>query len=100
MDKQLQAFTHTGILVSDLDVEFGASGRMVHKVTVPKGTACIKLDGGHDNWVVNDLSFIEDKKGFLFSDADLYGIRVPEGSIGDVAETNECSVRSMDAPRG
>ena len=80
--------THTGVLVKDLSVEFGASGRMVHTVTVPKGTACAKLDGVSTRWVVDDLDFIQDKKGFLYSDADIYGIEVPSAHIVYITESD------------
>jgi hypothetical protein len=69
----------------ELEVKFGASGsRFQYDVTVPAGTACRKLDGGSDPWVVSDLSFIEDKKGIMYSDAGIYGIRVPEEHLVEI----------------
>lgn len=72
----------TGVTQEELQLTFGASGsRLKHDVTVPAGTRCKKLDGGSDPWVVDDLGFIEDKRSILYSDADNYGIRVPEDKI-------------------
>ncbi|GBG14532.1 DNA-directed RNA polymerase subunit omega [Novimethylophilus kurashikiensis] len=73
----------TGVTKEELQLTFGA-GRMRYDVTVPAGTRCRKLDGGADPWVVCDLGFIEDKRSILYSDADIYGIRVPEDKITDI----------------
>jgi hypothetical protein len=70
-----------GITIEVLTLTFGPTGYTPHTVTVPAGTRCAKLDGGSNPWVVDDLSFIEDKKGFLYYDADVYGIRVPEDKV-------------------
>lgn len=76
-------WTHIGVTAEEITTEFGPSGRMIlHEVTVPQGTACRKLVGGStDTWVVADLRFIEDKRSFMYSDADIYGIRIPEEKI-------------------
>ncbi len=87
--------THTAVTKSDLTITFSASGCMQHTVNIPKGTMCRKLDGGSDPWVVADLSFIENKRGFLYSDADIYGIRVPESDLEDIQEV----ARSYERPR-
>ncbi len=87
--------THTGITSRELTIQFGSGGQLQYTVTVPAGTKCKKLDGGSDPWVVQDLSFIDDKKGLLYSDADIYGIRVPEAEIVDVVEVS----RSLPRPR-
>lgn len=58
---------------------------MKHTVTVPAGTRCCKLGDGSDPWVVQDLGFIENKRGILYSDADIYGIRIPESEISEIA---------------
>lgn len=34
--------------------------------------------------MVDDLSFIENKRGIMYSDADIYGIRVPEDKIANI----------------
>ncbi len=88
--------THTGITAKELIITFGATGCMKHTVTVPAGTSCHKLDGGSDPWVVSDLRFIEDKRGIMYSDADIYGIRVPEAEITNIAE----AARAYARPRG
>jgi hypothetical protein len=77
----------TGVTVQDLDVKFGAGGSsFTYDVTVPAGTRCRKLDGGSDPWVVADLSFIEDKRSIMYSDADIYGIRIPESEITNIQQ--------------
>ena len=53
-------------------------------VTVPKGTACRKLDGSSDPWIVFDLSFIQDKRTILYSHAKIYGIRIPEEKLENI----------------
>ena len=78
----------TGITVEALSISFGATGSFQYNVTVPAGTRCKKLDGGSDPWVVDDLSFIEDKRSFMYSDADIYGIRVPEEKITNIQLVN------------
>ena len=55
---------HTGVTTKELTVEFGPSGGTKYTVTVPAGTACIKLDGGSSPWVVQDLRFIAEKKDY------------------------------------
>jgi hypothetical protein len=75
----------TGVTTRVMNVTFGAGGsHFKHEVQVPAGTRCRKLDGGSDPWVVSDLSFIEDKRGLMYSDADIYGIRIPEDAISDI----------------
>lgn len=74
----------------ELSVQFSSAGsRMSHDVTVPAGTQCRKLDGGDNPWVVADLSFIEDKQGLLYWDADHYGIRIPEEELVDITPVSE-----------
>ncbi|KWT95546.1 hypothetical protein APY03_2423 [Variovorax sp. WDL1] len=34
--------------------------------------------------MVDDLSFIENKQGILYSDADIYGIRIEEANLADI----------------
>lgn len=75
----------TGVTIEELTVTFAPGGSCYkYGVTVPAGTRCKKLDGGCNPWVVADLSFIEDKRSILYSDADIYGIRVPEEKITDI----------------
>ena len=78
--------THTGVTAKELTVQFGPTGGFKYTVTVPAGTACKKLDGGSEPWVVQNLGFIADKRSFLYSDADIYGIRIPEVEIADIIE--------------
>jgi hypothetical protein len=78
--------THGGSTKKDLQVTFGATGYTQHSVLVPKGTTCRRLDGGSSPWVVDDLRFIADKKSILYSDADIYGIRVPETEIENIID--------------
>lgn len=73
--------THTGQTTEEITTAVGPSK---YSVTVPAGTRCRKLDGGSDPWVVADLSFIADKRGILYSDADIYGIRIPEEKITNI----------------
>lgn len=80
-------WTHTGITSEEITVEFGPTGsNFKYTVTVPAETLCRKLDGGSDPWVVGDLRFIEDKKGILYSDADIYGIRIPQEKIINIKQ--------------
>lgn len=74
----------TARTTEELHVSFGPSGGAQHNVTVPAGTLCRKLDGGSSPWVVSDLSFIEDARSFLYHDADIYGIRIPEDKLVDI----------------
>lgn len=74
----------TGITSEELTVTFGATGCTQYTVTVPAGVRCKKLDGGSNPWVVSNLSFIQDKRSLMYSDADIYGIRIPEEKIVDV----------------
>ncbi|GIK44863.1 MAG: hypothetical protein K8L99_20435 [Anaerolineae bacterium] len=76
----------TGVTIEEMTVTFGATGSMQHQVTVPAGTKCKKLDGGSNPWVVDDLRFITNKQSILYSDADIYGIRIPENKITDIKE--------------
>lgn len=78
--------THTATTTEELTIEFGSSGsRIKHTVTVPKGATCRKLPGGSSpTWVVYDLNFIEDKRSILYSDADIYGIRIPENKLENI----------------
>jgi hypothetical protein len=73
--------THIGITTEVISTTVGPSN---YPVTVPAGTKCRKLVGGSDPWVVSDLSFIEDKRGIMYSDADIYGIRIPEDKLSDI----------------
>ncbi|WP_432263367.1 hypothetical protein [Cupriavidus sp. TMH.W2] len=85
MKSKQTPWTHTGKTSEEITTTFGASGsHFKYTVTVPAGTVCRKLDGGSDPWVVGDLSFIEDKNGILYSDADIYGIRIPEEKIIEI----------------
>lgn len=75
----------TGVTVEELKVTFAPGGsRFKYDVTVPAGTRCKKLDGGSDPWVVADLRFIEDKHSIMYSDAGIYGIRIPEDKLTDI----------------
>ena len=75
-------FTHRGVTLEAITTRVGPSS---YEVTVPAGTACVRLDGGHDPWVVNDLRFIKDKGSLLYSDADMCGIHIPESKITDIS---------------
>lgn len=78
-------WTHTGVTTQEVTTECGPSGSVIMRpVTVPKGTRCIKLDGGSAPWVVQDLGFIPDKNSILYSDADHYGIRISEDDIDNI----------------
>lgn len=75
----------TAVTTDDLNIKFGPTGsRLQHDVKVPAGTRCIKLDGGSSPWVVEDLSFVEDKRSILYHDAEHYGIRIPEDKLTDI----------------
>lgn len=76
-------WTHTGVTQEEITTVVGPSK---YQVTVPVGTKCRKLDGGSDPWVVADISFICDKRGILYSDANIYGIRIPEEKIADITQ--------------
>ncbi|HIH2751420.1 TPA: hypothetical protein ACYLN4_007257 [Burkholderia lata] len=76
-------WTHVGVTTEELAVTFGP-GRLKHEVTVPAGTKCRKLEGGDNPWVVSDLTFIADKNGGMYWDADHYGIRISEEKITDI----------------
>lgn len=87
-------WTHTGVTAEEMTVEFGPSGsKLKHTVTVPAGTGCRKLDGGNSPWVVADLSFITEKNGILYHDADHYGIRVPEDKISGITPVKKPSLK-------
>ncbi|PNG50150.1 MULTISPECIES: hypothetical protein [unclassified Variovorax] len=73
--------THTARTKAEVTTTVGPSK---YEVTVPAGTRCAKLDGGSEPWVVDDLSFIENKQGILYSDADIYGIRIEEANLADI----------------
>lgn len=84
------AHTHTGRTAKELTVAFKPSASaFTHHVAVPAGTACIKLDGGSNPWVVNDLSFISKADVGLYSDANIYGIRIDEADLVDIESINE-----------
>lgn len=84
----------TGITAEELKVTFGpTASHFKYDVTVPAGTRCKKLDGGSAPWVVDDLSFIEDKRGIMYSDADIYGIRIPEDKITGINPVERCAPR-------
>ena len=87
----------TGVTAESLSLTFGP-GRLKHQVTVPAGTRCIKLDGGSDPWVVDDLTFIADKRSLLYSDADTYGIRVPGDKVTNINELAMKHVRKAKGP--
>lgn len=75
----------TGVTTEELHLSFAPGGsHFKYEVIVPAGTLCRKLDGGSDPWVVSDLSFIQDKRSIMYSDADIYGIRVPEDKLKDI----------------
>lgn len=76
-------WTHTGITTAEISTQCGP-GRVKHDVTVPKGTLCVKLEGGNTPWVVQDLKFIPRENSFLYHDADHYGIVIPEDKIADI----------------
>lgn len=76
----------TAVTKEELTVTFGATGCSKYEVTVPAGTRCKKLDGGSSTWVVDDLSFIEDKRSIMYSDADIYGIRISEAMLSNIKE--------------
>ena len=69
---------HSGVTTEEITTIVGPGK---YAVTVPAGTRCRKLDGGSDPWVVCDLGFISDKRSILYSDADIYGIRIPDSKI-------------------
>ena len=86
--------THTGYTAKDLTISFKpSSSAFTHQVSVPAGTACVKLDGGSNPWVVNDLSFIGKEDIGLRSDADIYGIRIQETDLVDIQSIKDTSTR-------
>ncbi|EMM5100974.1 hypothetical protein ACK249_005157 [Pseudomonas aeruginosa] len=85
MKSQLTSCTHVGETRSELTVEFGASGsKLKYTATVPAGTKVGKREGYADQWIVDDLSFIEDKSSLMYHEADHYGIRIPESEIVNI----------------
>lgn len=85
MKSQITPCTHIGETRTELTIEFGASGsKLKYSATVPAGTKVGKRDGGADQWIVDDLSFIEDKNSLMYHEADHYGIRVPESEIANI----------------
>lgn len=76
--------THTGYTSEEITTTFGPTGGFKYEVTIPAGTKCRKLDGGHDPWVVADLSFMGHSNSFMRSDADIYGIRVKENNLANI----------------
>ncbi len=84
--------THTGVVSESFLAKVGPSG---YEMQVPAGVACKKLDGGSEPWVVSDLSCVPGpRNGILYSDADIYGIRVPERLVGDIVEVKKVSTPS------
>jgi hypothetical protein len=82
------AVTHTGVTTEAINATFGPTGASKHTITVPQGTKCEKLaDDPSHSWVVSDLSFIDKKNNaFLYSDADIYGIKISVDLITDIKE--------------
>lgn len=78
--------THTGITSTEMTVDFDMGGRIECQVTVPKGSACKKLDGGSQPWIVASYSFIENKRSILYDDLQNHGLRMPESNITDIKE--------------
>jgi hypothetical protein len=74
-------YTHTAITAQEVHATVGPSNI---PVTVPQGTRCIKLDGGSQPWVVDDLTFLQDRSSILCWDADHYGIRIDEAYLVDI----------------
>lgn len=66
--------------LESIDATFSV-GRTKHEVHVPAGTRCCYLEGPGGRWVVDDLSFIEDKRSIVYSDADTYGIPLPADAV-------------------
>jgi hypothetical protein len=82
----------SGVTAKKMNVEFGSSGsHFKHKVTVPAGTRCIKIDDSSMPWVVDDLSFIEDKQSLLFSEADVFGVRFADKDITDIRNSDNAT---------
>jgi len=97
--------THSGYTTEELTIEFRPSAALITRtVVVPAGTACRKLDDGPKGWVVDDLTFIRDKHSILYSDADLYGIRIAEDKITNIrpvsAEEYARTQRAQDEAMG
>ncbi|KVV07410.1 hypothetical protein [Burkholderia ubonensis] len=84
--------THTAEMAEETAVNFGAAGsKLKYDVIVPAGTRCVKLEGGGGTpvWVVEDLSFIEDKQSILYHDAYYYGIKVEESQLTNIAAVGQ-----------
>lgn len=82
----------SGVTAKQMNVEFGAAGsRFKYKVKVPAGTRCIKVDDSSLPWLVDDLSFIEDKSSLVYSEADTYGIRLAEKDITDIRTAGDAT---------
>ncbi|MDP2782260.1 hypothetical protein [Devosia sp.] len=88
-------WTHTGVTEKDQVIEFSPSGSVFkHSIMVPAGTKCRKLEGGSEPWVIDDLSFMPDKKSIAYGDADIYGIPVPEELVVNIEPVAQYSPRA------
>ncbi|HEP6430798.1 TPA: hypothetical protein VDB83_005124 [Burkholderia cenocepacia] len=85
--------THTAVTSEETAVSFGP-GRLKYDLVIPAGTRCVKLEagGGTPVWVVDDLSFIEDKNSMVYHDAEHYGIPVKESQLANISAIGQ-SVR-------
>lgn len=83
MKSKSTPWTHTAVTADTVQATVDG-GSFKYDITVPKGTLCRKRGPGQ--WVVGDLGFIEDKRSILYSDADIYGIRVNEEKLTDIKE--------------
>lgn len=87
MKQTATPWTQTGRLKASRLCKFGATGWKLAQFeeTVPAGTKCINLGTETTpQWVVQDLSFIADKKSSMHDVADTYGIQIPVGEIEDI----------------
>jgi hypothetical protein len=79
--------TAFGVTTEELEVTFGPSGTPTrHTVTVPEGTPCRFHPGGAGVWYVSSTGFLpgDAASRVLRSDADIYGIPIPQGRIRQI----------------
>ncbi|CAE6822779.1 hypothetical protein R70006_06285 [Paraburkholderia domus] len=97
------AHTHTAVTAEELAVTFKVTASTLgYDIVVPAGTRCVKLEagGGQPTWVVDDLSFIADKRSMLFHDAEHYGIRIDETALTNIAAVGQSATTTAEPGPG
>ncbi|WP_019025330.1 MULTISPECIES: hypothetical protein [unclassified Thioalkalivibrio] len=78
--------THTGVTQEAFKAQYRSPGGATIEVPVEAGIACIRLDdpqGGR--WVLNDDAYVNRTMGsFYGSEAEHYGVPVPEKHVGQI----------------